>query len=184
MALSKDNEELKEEAENNKPFDYNEGSDSEGESPFPSRQRLQFDLNKAQEKINEQEQKIKELKENREVPEDYNDLEAERDQAIREKNEVEADNLDLTNKLKLKNQEITNKDKEIQRLKKEKSDKEIALNKTITGKNKELEELKKKYSRQGKLLDEEQTDNNKLTNKIEELENKIKVLEEGRVDFS
>jgi hypothetical protein len=97
---------------------------------------------------------------------------AEKDQLKRDKGELEQETLSLTNKLKLKNQEATNKDKEIQRLKKEKSRSEIALNAKLT-------ELKTKYSKQSKLLDEEQTDNNKLTEENEKLKEEINKLKEG-----
>jgi hypothetical protein len=59
------------------------------------------------------------------------DLIADKDAAIRAKNEAEAENLALSNHLRLKNQEVTRKDNEIQRLKKEKTQSEIALNQKI-----------------------------------------------------
>ena len=113
------------------------------------------------------------------------DLIADKDAAIRAKNEAEQESLFLSNKLKNKQQEVSRKDQEIrritellnnsenkiQRLKKEKSQAEIALNKTIT-------ELRQKHRKQGKLLDEEQCENNKLTEKITQLEAKIRELEE------
>jgi len=105
-----------------------------------------------------------------ELPEDYEDLITERDEAIREKKTAEQDLLATNNRLKNKNQEAENKSQEIERLKKEKSQVEIALNKTIT-------ELRTKYSKQGKLLDEEQLENKKLEAKIEQLETKISELE-------
>ncbi len=101
------------------------------------------------------------------------ELTTERDEAVREKKTSEQELTSLSNKLKLKNQETTNKDQEIQRLKKEKSASEIALNKTIT-------ELRKKYSEREKLLDEEQTDNNKLTEENEKLQEQITELKRSK----
>jgi hypothetical protein len=66
-----------------------------------------------------------------EVGEDQEELIAEKDQAVRQKNEAEAEALSLSNKLKLKNQEVTRKDQEIHRLKQEKSQGEISLNEKI-----------------------------------------------------
>jgi len=59
------------------------------------------------------------------------DLMADRDSAIRAKNEAEQEALSLSNKLKLKQQEVTRKESEITRLKEEKSQVEIALNEKI-----------------------------------------------------
>ena len=67
-----------------------------------------------------------------EVGEDPKDLIADKDQALRDKNEAEQEVLSLSNKLKLKNQEVTNKDQQIQRLKQEFGEKDQALNKKIT----------------------------------------------------
>ena len=67
-----------------------------------------------------------------EVGEDPKDLIADKDKAIRDKNEAEQEVLSLSNKLKLKNQEVTNKDQQIQRLKQEFGEKDQALNKKIT----------------------------------------------------
>jgi chromosome segregation ATPase len=118
-----------------------------------------------------------------EVGEDQEELIAEKDEAIRKKNEVEAEVLSLSNQLRHKQQEVTRKETEIERLKKEKSSSEIALNKKITEKNglittlqREVNQQKEKYSKQGKLLDEEQTDNNKLNEKVEKLEQQITEL--------
>ena len=118
---------------------------------------------------------------------DKEDLIAEKDAAIRSKNEAEQEALALNNRLKLKQQEIGRKEQEIERLKKEASQKEIALNKKITEKNglitaqqKELNQLKEKYSKQGKLLDEEQLECKKLEEKIEELEKEIKQLKQDK----
>src|SRR5436305_11065305 len=52
------------------------------------------------------------------LKEENEDLIADKDAAIRSKNETEAESLSLGNKLKLKNQEVTRKDTEITRLKK------------------------------------------------------------------
>jgi len=119
------------------------------------------------------------------------ELVADRDQAIREKKEAEAEVLSLNNRLKNKQQEVTKKESEIERLKKEKSSSEISLNNKLKEKNglittqqNELNQLKEKYSKQGKLLDEEQTDNNKLTEKIAQLETQIKELQKSSMPGS
>src|ERR1043166_8612697 len=57
------------------------------------------------------------------------ELIAEKDLAIRQKNEAQQEALALNNRLKNKHQEITRKEAEIERLKQESSHKEIALNK-------------------------------------------------------
>ena len=63
--------------------------------------------------------------------EEKENLIADKDEAIRKKNEVEAEALDLGNKLKLKQQEVNSKEQEINRLKQEKDRTEIALNEKI-----------------------------------------------------
>ena len=78
----------------------------------------------------EQAQEISETIAN--LKEENEELIADKDEAIRKKNEAEAENLSLSNKLKLKQQEVSREDQEITRLKKEKSEVEIALNKKIT----------------------------------------------------
>jgi chromosome segregation ATPase len=103
---------------------------------------------------------------------EYDNLEAERDEAIREKRTLEQDLLATNNRLNLKQQEISNKEKALEKLKKEKDKQEVSLNKKLT-------ELKEKYSKQGQLLDTEQLENNKLTERIEALETEIKQLKEG-----
>jgi chromosome segregation ATPase len=115
-----------------------------------------------------------------ELDENSEDLIAERDQAIRDKKETESELISVSNKLKLKNQEVGNKEKALEELKKEKSKVEIALNGKITEKKKELAELQKKYSKQGQLLDEEQLENNKLEKKITSLETEIEQLKKDQ----
>jgi len=122
----------------------------------------------------EQAQEISETIAN--LKEENEDLVSDRDSAIRQKNEAEAESLSLGNKLKNKQQEVGKKDTEITKLKKEKSDSEIALNKKLT-------ELKKKYSEQGKLLDTEQLECKKLEEKVENLETKITALETERTNL-
>jgi chromosome segregation ATPase len=111
---------------------------------------------------------------------DHEELIAERDQAIRSKNEAEAEVLSLSNKLRNKQSEVTRKETEIERLKKEKSSSEISLNKKISELRSNLSDLQEKYSKQGKLLDEEQTDNNKLSGQIEKLEAQIEELKRAK----
>ena len=102
---------------------------------------------------------------------EVSDLTTERDAAIREKKTAEQDLLATTNRLKNKSQEAEAKANQIELLKKEKSQVEIALNKTIT-------ELRTKYSKQGKLLDTEQLEANKLQEQISKLETKLAKLKE------
>lgn len=108
------------------------------------------------------------------------ELTAERDQAIRSKNEAEAEVSSLSNQLRNKQQEVTRKETEIERLKKEKNNSEISLNKKISEKNglittlqREINQQKEKYSKQGQLLDEEQLECKKLEEKVEKLESQI-----------
>jgi len=115
--------------------------------------------------------------------EEKEDLIADKDAAIRSKNETEQELISVSNKLKNKQQEVSRKESEIERLKKEKSQTEISLNKKVTEKNglittlqREVNQLKEKYSKQGQLLDEEQLANNKLTEKIANLEEENKHL--------
>jgi transcriptional regulator of acetoin/glycerol metabolism len=118
-----------------------------------------------------------------ELGEDQEELIAEKDAAIRSKNEAEAETLALNNRLKNKQQEVSRKEQEIERLKKEKSSSEISLNKKISEKNglittlqREVNQQKEKYSKQGKLLDEEQLENNKLIQQHQEQLRKINLL--------
>jgi hypothetical protein len=69
------------------------------------------------------------------------ELIAERDQAIRTKNEAQAEALALNNRLKNKQQEVSRKEQEIERLKSEKNLVEVNLNKRIT-------ELKSQHTEQ------------------------------------
>ena len=114
---------------------------------------------------------------------DYEDLVAEKDAAIRSKNEAEAELLSVSNQLRNKQSEVSRKEQEIERLKKEKSSSEIALNKKISEKNglittlqREINQQKEKYSKQGQQLDTEQLENNKLSEKVEELQEQITEL--------
>jgi chromosome segregation ATPase len=158
-------------------FDYSDSDDErspsafakDDEVPFPSRQKLQFELGQAREEIGGLQKEITRLKEGKDESEEVEELTTERDEAIREKQTAEQEVLSLSNKLKLKNQEVSRKDEEIARVKKEKGEKEVSLNKTIT-------ELKTKYSKQGKLLDEEQLECKKLEEKVEGLEQQIQEL--------
>ena len=106
------------------------------------------------------------------LEQEVSDLTTERDEAIREKKTAEQDLLATNNRLKNKSQEVDNKSQEIERLKKEKSQVEIALNKTIT-------ELRTKYSKQGKLLDTEQLECKKLEEENEKLKAEIQQLKGG-----
>jgi hypothetical protein len=168
-----------EELQATRTFTYEE---TDEEVPFPSRQKLTHDLEQAQ-------QEIARLRER-----NSEELETERDELARDKLTLEQETLSLNNRLNLKQQEVTKKEQEITRLKKEKSDQATSLNKKLTDlkkanqtttnllleTQKAQEELKKKYSKQGKLLDEEQCENNKLTEKIESLEEDIKILKNDK----
>ena len=114
------------------------------------------------------------------LEQEVSDLTTERDEALREMKTTEQENLSLGNKLKLKSQEADNKAQEIERLKKEKSQSEIALNKRIEELRKDQKDLKQKYSEREKLLDEEQTDNNKLTKENEKLTVEITELKRSK----
>ena len=97
------------------------------------------------------------------------DLIADKDAAIRAKNEAEAENLALSNHLRLKNQEVAKKDQEINRLKQEHSQSEISL-------NAKLKEYKNQAQEQSQITTTINQEKLKLQAKIEELEAKIKEL--------
>ena len=126
-------------------------------------------IEKNQKEVEELQAEIERLKETREESEELETLEAERDEAIRDKKTLEQEVLVINNRLNLKQQEVKNQEEALERLKKEFSEKDKSL-------NKQIKEWKEKYSKQSKLLDEEQTDNNKLNKKVEQLENKINEL--------
>ena len=132
---------------------------------------------------------------------DDEELIAERDAAIRTKNETEAELLSVSNKLRHKQSEVTRKETEIERLKQDKSQVEISLNKKITEKNglittlqreinqqkekfssveQELVQHKENYHQKVKLLDEERLENNKLNEKIEQLEQQVQELKSSK----
>ena len=106
------------------------------------------------------------------LEQEVSDLTTERDAAIREKQTAEQDLLATNSRLKNKSQEAEAKASQIELLKKEKSQSEIALNKTIT-------ELRTKYSKQGQLLDTEQLECKKLEEENEKLKAEIQQLKGG-----
>jgi chromosome segregation ATPase len=117
------------------------------------------------------------------------ELIAERDQAIRTKNETEAENLALNNRLKNKHQEVTRKEQQIETLKQEASQKELALNGKLKEKNglitilqREINQLKEKYSKQGQLLDEEQLEAKKLEESLEKTEQEKEQLKREQTE--
>ena len=127
-----------------------------------------------------------ESKEAAELPEDYEDLISERDEAIREKRTLEQEILASNNRLNLKQQEVSNKDKALEKLKREKNQLEVnqqkALkekNSLITTLNQEIKQHKDKYSKQGKLLDTEQLECKKLEEENEKLKTEIQQLKGG-----
>ena len=127
--------------------------------------------------------RIEELKAGRELPEDYEDLISERDEAIREKRTLEQEILATNNRLNLKQQEVSNKEQALEKLKRERNQLEVQQQKAlqekntlITTLNQEIKQHKDKYSKQGKLLDTEQleckkleAENEKLTKENQEL---------------
>ena len=127
--------------------------------------------------------RIKKLEEDKEAPEDYEDLVSERDEAIREKRTLEQETLALNNQLRNKQQELQNKEQALESLKREKNQLEVNHQKAlreknglITTLNQEIKQHKEKYSKQGKLLDTEQLEckrleeeNQKLTKENQEL---------------
>jgi len=122
-----------------------------------------------------------------ELDEDKEDLIADKDLALRQKNEAEQEVSSLTNQLRNKQTEVGRKETEIERLKKEFEEKDKSLNQKITEKNgpittqqKELNQFKDKYSKQGKQLDEEQLENSKLTQEIEKLQEQITELNRSK----
>jgi chromosome segregation ATPase len=121
----------------------------------------------------ELEAEVKKLKENKATSEDYEDLEAERDEAIRDKKTLEQEVLAINNRLNLKNKEVKNKEETITRIKKEFGEKDKSLNEKIT-------EWKKKYNDKVKQLDEESSEYNKLEKENEKLSAQITELEKER----
>jgi len=95
------------------------------------------------------------------------DLVAEKDEAVRKKNEAEQEASDLGNKLKLKQQEVSRKDKEIDRLKKEKSQSETALNEKIKELKKDLTSEKQQHKGSLERI-------TKLTEQINDLRKAVK----------
>jgi chromosome segregation ATPase len=129
--------------------------------------------------------KIKELKAIKGDGEEVEELIAERDEAIRDKKTLEQENLTLNNQLKLKQQEANNKDKSLEKLKKEQDQKEVnhqkqlkEKNGLITTLNQEIKQHKEKYTKQGKLLDTEQLECKRLEEENEKLQEEIKKIKE------
>jgi chromosome segregation ATPase len=110
----------------------------------------------------------------------YDDLETERDEAIREQKTLEQELTMINNQLRNKSQEAQNNQEEIARIKKAASEKDTALNKKLKELKQEIAQLKEKYSKQAQLLDEEQLEAKKLEEEIEKLQGKITSLENER----
>jgi chromosome segregation ATPase len=89
-----------------------------------------------------------------ELDEDKEELIADKDAAIRSKNEAEQEVLSLSNRLKNKQQEVSRKETEIERLKKEKSSSEISLNKKISEKNGLITTLQREINQQKNKITE------------------------------
>jgi chromosome segregation ATPase len=99
------------------------------------------------------------LKSERVTSEELENLEIERDQALRKQNELEQEVTTINNRLTNKVQELKNKEN------------------SLSASQKEVAELKAKYTKQSKLLDAEQLAAKKLEEEKEKLEAKIKELE-------
>jgi chromosome segregation ATPase len=115
-----------------------------------------------------------------ETPADYEELITELDEARRAQGELEQELLFLNNKLKLKQQEVQNKENSLQTLKKEKNQQEASLNKKLTEKNglittlqREVNQLKEKYSKKSQLLDQEQLEGKRLEEENEKLQKEV-----------
>src|SRR2546430_4121076 len=93
------------------------------------------------------------------LKEEAEELETERDKAIRDKRETEQQLLAINNRLNNKVQEVKRKDNEIERFKTEKNQLDRSLNNKI-------QEQKNKYSAKVKQLDEEQLTGKKLEEEI------------------
>jgi hypothetical protein len=96
---------------------------------------------------------------------------------------LEQQNLALNNRLNLKQQEVSNKDQALDKLKREKNQLEVQQQKALKEKNTlittlqgEINEHKKKYSKQGKLLDTEQLECKRLEEENENLKAEIAKL--------
>ena len=103
------------------------------------------------------------------LKEENEDLETERDKAIREKRETEQQLLAINNRLNNKVQETKRKEEEIERLKSEKNQLDRSL-------NNKLSEQKNKYSAKVKQLDEEQLAGQKSEEEKAKLEQRISQL--------
>jgi chromosome segregation ATPase len=133
-------------------------------------QNLELDKEKLEEELKKS-QSLSE--EDQEKLNNYDDLETERDEVIRDKRSIEQDLTATANRLKLKSQEVENKDQQIQRIKKEFSEKDTSLNKKLT-------EWKGKYNQKVKQFDEEQLESKKIESENEKLQEKIAELEKER----
>jgi chromosome segregation ATPase len=123
--------------------------------------------------IKELKKEIKSLEESKETSPAVEELETERDEAIRDKQSLEQDLTAINNRLNLKNQEVKNREQDLERLKKEFSEKDKSL-------NKQIKDLQTKYTKQSKLLDTEQLESKRLEEEKEKLETKITELEKER----
>jgi len=99
---------------------------------------------------------------------------------------LEQDLLATNNRLNLKQQEVSNKDKALEKLKREKNQLEVQQQKAlkekntlITTLNQEIKQHKEKYSKQSKLLDTEQLECKKLEAENEKLKAEIQQLKGG-----
>jgi hypothetical protein len=96
---------------------------------------------------------------------------------------LEQEVLAINNRLNLKQQEVSNKDQALEKLKREKNQLEVnhqkALkekNTLITTLNQEIKHHKEKYSKQGKLLDTEQLECKRLEEENESLKAELAKL--------
>ena len=105
--------------------------------------------------------------------EENEELETERDKAIRDKRETEQQLLAINNRLNNKVQEVKRKEEEIERLKTEKNQLDRSLNNKIS-------EQKNKYSAKVKQLDEEQLESKRLGEEVVQWQAKVGELEKER----
>jgi len=142
-------------------------------------------LNNSYDKLDKKFEELKKSKstlslEDKEKLAEYEDLITERDEAIREKRTLEQQNLALNNQLKNKQQEATNKDKALEKLKKEKDQAELTHQKAlkvknglITTLNQEINQHKEKVKELEKLLNVDQNDYKALKKRFGDLEYKL-----------
>lgn len=164
---------------------------AELEKDIQKKEKTIIGLNNSYDKLDKKYEELKKSKgtslteDQKEKLAEYDDLITERDEAIREKKTLEQEALATNNRLNLKQQEVSNKDKALEKLKKEKNQLELNQQKVLKEKNglittlqQEIKQHKEKYSKQGKLLDTEQLESKRLEEENEKLKEEIKKIKE------